>query len=800
VAVLDACARRRTYTGVSLRPFVTEERAASPQWVRRLTLASRAAALVVAAIGAAVVFGWTAGVPWLEDPLDHFAPMAPNTALLLILCGLSLGLSVISVETAPRGPRRGRWAAHVLAVIAASLALTILAQDVVGRDFGVDRLLVAYAPRPAVPTTLGLLSAAIALLLLDVRPRRGFAPAELVATLVATLGWLALGAFLYGPSRFYRWSPYPHAGGMAIHSSIALIALGLGIAVARPESGATAVFVSRHVGGQVARRMLLVVLSVPVVGYFAVRAQDAGLYPPPGAAVVAGVGAMLATVVITVAISQSLDRTDARRRRVEAETREWKRFFDRATFGAAFSTDDGRLRLVNEGYARMHGYTVAELEGKRIAEIFPPNRRADFAEHVAVVLERGSCRWESEHLRKDGSVFPVVIDASAVRDEHGELLYRGAYVQDITREKEAEEARSRLASLVQSSDDAIVARALDGTVLHWNRGAERVYGYSAAEMVGSSLARIVPEDRRVESRAIRDRALAGNIVVGIETERLRKDGRRVPVAVTLSPIRDPAGNIVAISTIERDISVLKRLEREREEWASIVAHDLRQPAATIHMVAEMLARTEGEPAKQKAIHRIRRASDRLERMIGDLLDVSRIGAGHFSVKMTAVRLSSLVEEAIELSPEVADRCRVTVAPEVDRALVDEGRCVQVLSNLLSNAGKYGEPGVPVDVQVERAGDMAQLTVTNEGPGIAPDELPRLFARFARTRSAEAGAKPGLGLGLYICRGIVEAHGGKLWVESVPGEKTHFRFTLPLAPRVDAAACAPGPAPGVVHAP
>jgi signal transduction histidine kinase len=104
-----------------------------------------------------------------------------------------------------------------------------------------------------------------------------------------------------------------------------------------------------------------------------------------------------------------------------------------------------------------------------------------------------------------------------------------------------------------------------------------------------------------------------------------------------------------------------------------------------------------------------------------------------------------------------------------------------LSNLLSNAAKYGDPETPIDVRVERESARVQITVTNEGPGIAPDEIPRLFSRFARTRSAQAGTAPGLGLGLYICHGIVEAHGGELRVDSIPGEKTHFSFTLPRAP-------------------
>lgn len=171
-------------------------------------------------------------------------------------------------------------------------------------------------------------------------------------------------------------------------------------------------------------------------------------------------------------------------------------------------------------------------------------------------------------------------------------------------------------------------------------------------------------------------------------------------------------------------------------------------------------------------------------MIEDLLAVSCIESNRLSVRPEQVSLPALIDEVLELAPQIAVRCRTAVEPGADRAWADTGRFMQVLTNLLSNAHKYGDPGTPIEVHVELVDGMVQISVTNEGPGIAPDEIPSLFARFARTRSARGGAVPGLGLGLYICRGIIEAHGGTLWVESVPGEKTHFRFTLPRAARAE----------------
>jgi PAS domain S-box-containing protein len=881
--------------------------------VRSLAIVAHLAAALLVVIGAGVLLGWAADVWWLKDPLGGFTHMAPNTALMLILSGLSLEL-LCSPATSSR-PRL--WAARSLAAACGVMALATLAEDLLGCDLGIDALLFEARPaRPAVPTSVALAFSSAALLSLDVRPRRGPTPAELLAAGTATIGALTLGGLLYGAIQFHLFSRHPPAVVMAIHTSATLLVLALGLLAARPVSGAMAIVTSPLVGGQVIRRMLPLLFCIPVLGYLAARAQDAGLYPPPGAAVVEAVASVIVATLIMLVVGHSLNGADARRRRTEQENREWKRFFDLATFGAVFGTGDGRLGWINPAFARMHGRTVAELVGRPIAEVFPPHRRAELAEKIGVANEHGHCRWESEHLRKDGSVFPVVIDLSSIRDERGETLYRAAYIQDITDEKAADAVRARLASLVQSADDAIVAKALDGTVLDWNHGAERIYGYAAAEVVGRSILAIVPDDRRAEREALRARVLAGEIVVGFETVRARKDGTLIQIALTLSPIRDPGGNIVGISTIARDISLrkqieadlrrareresahriwletviehtpeaivivdehgdvirqnaaasslaggigtlalsgrplphdvrspsgarlagddlpahrallhgettnarelavvassgelvpvlasaapvdiggerrgavtifrdmraLKQLERERTEWSSVVAHDLRQPAAVIRLAAESLARMEG-PAVQKAVERIRRASESLERMIEDLLDVSQIDARRLTVRPVHVSVPALITEAMEVLPGVASRCRTEVEPGATCAWADAGRCVQVLSNLLSNAHKYGDPGTPIEVRAEPFEGMVKISVTNEGPGIAPDEIPELFSRFSRTRSARSGTAPGLGLGLYICRGLVEALGGKLWVESVPGGKTHFQFTLPPA--------------------
>ena len=468
-------------------PFAPDAPTSSPRLLRALPRVANVAAAIVAAIGAAVLVGWAADIGRLKDPMGGFVVMVPNTALGLTLLGSSLGLSASVAASLRR-----RWMARALAVGCAALSAAILAEDLLGRDLGIDTLLFeAHPARPAAASSLALLLSSIALLVIDVRPRRGPAPAEFLAAGVAAIGSLTLGGYLYGAIQFYVSSRHPLATGMAIHTSVALLALATGILAARPASGVMGTFTSLLVGGHAVRRMLLVALSIPVLGYLAVRLQVAGLYVPPGAAVVTSVASMMVAVLITLAVGEWLNKADRLRLRTEEDSREWKRFFDRATFGAAFGTVDGKLGLVNEAYARMHRSTVADLAGRAITDLFPPDQRAEASEKLSIAKERGHCRWESEHAREDGSVFPVLIDASAVRDEQGQLLYFAAYVQDIAAEKRAEaelaRANALLDGLVRASPLAIVAVDIEGEVDLWNPAAERLFGWKADEVVGKPL-------------------------------------------------------------------------------------------------------------------------------------------------------------------------------------------------------------------------------------------------------------------------------------------------------------------------
>lgn len=291
-----------------------------------------------------------------------------------------------------------------------------------------------------------------------------------------------------------------------------------------------------------------------------------------------------------------------------------------------------------------------------------------------------------------------------------------------------------------------------------------------------------PDGRPVEwSELPLVRAYLGReAVANVEMMVVTRDGRAIPILVDAAPLLDPQGKSLGAVAVWRDIEQLKHLEQLRREWSAVVAHDLRQPLAIIRMWDQQLARST-EPRDQetaRAVSAIDRAVSRMSGMLDDLIDSSTIETHRVALQRTRFSLDELIREACEL-PE-AGRIRLGLEQDLE-VEADRGRIARVFDNLLSNALKYGDADGEIAVAAARRNGLIEVTVTNRGPTLAADEIAQLFSRFYRTRGARR--KEGLGLGLYIARGFIEAHGGKLWCESEK-RTTTFHFELPAAPAVE----------------
>jgi PAS domain S-box-containing protein len=355
-----------------------------------------------------------------------------------------------------------------------------------------------------------------------------------------------------------------------------------------------------------------------------------------------------------------------------------------------------------------------------------------------------------------------------------------------------------LAAIVASSDDAIVCKTLNGEVCSWNAAATRIFGYEPAEIIGRSITTIIPPELQNEEVEILSKVRRGERVDHFETIRITKDGRRIPISLTVSPVRDAQGNIIAASKVARDISerrraeaLLREADRRKDEFLALLAHELRNPLAPIRYALELTKRAgSSEPQRHEARQIIERQVTQLARLLDDLLDVSRISRGRVELRKQPLKLQGVVAVALEtVRPLITARHhRLTVnMPEAPVHLEgDSVRLVQVLSNLLTNAAKFTAPGGNIELAAITAADKVRVTVRDDGIGIAPEMRPRLFTMFAQDRSRSQ--EGGLGVGLCLVRELVALHGGAVEAESGgEGCGSTFSITLPIIARADGTA-------------
>ena len=365
--------------------------------------------------------------------------------------------------------------------------------------------------------------------------------------------------------------------------------------------------------------------------------------------------------------------------------------------------------------------------------------------------------------------------------------------------EEAQRAAARLAAIVASSDDAILSKSLHGTVLSWNKGAERLYGYREDEIVGRSISTIVPPEHPNEVADILNRIKRGEAVEHHETVRVRKDGTRVDVSVTISPIRDSKGRIIGASTIARDISERKRLQaslqeahdkaleasRLKSEFLAVMSHEIRTPMNAVIGMTGLLLDTELNEEQREYAETVRASGETLLTIINDILDFSKIEAGKLEVEIIEFDLRTVVEEVGDMLAERAHRKGLELVTLIEPGVPtlvrgDPGRLRQVLINLTGNAIKFTEKGeVVVRVTVARDtadASLVRFEVADTGIGIEPDKQASLFDAFSQADASTTRAYGGTGLGLAISKQIAELMGGEIGLESERGKGSTFWFT------------------------
>jgi PAS domain S-box-containing protein len=357
-----------------------------------------------------------------------------------------------------------------------------------------------------------------------------------------------------------------------------------------------------------------------------------------------------------------------------------------------------------------------------------------------------------------------------------------------------------LASIVESSNDAIVSKTLDGTVTSWNRAAERIFGYSDDEMIGHPITKLLVPGQSDDILLILEKISQGQRVEHYETLRRTKDGRTINVSLSVSPIRDATGKIIGAAKIARDITERKRIEdqnaallkeirqsaKHKDEFLSMLAHELRNPLAPLRNAVYLLHLRGDDPT---VVDRVREMMDRqithLGRLIDDLVDISRITRGTIKLNPERTDLARLARITTEDQHEIFQNSGIAFETRIPEIPVwvhgDHTRLTQVLENLLENARKFTQSGrIEIEVAADLTRQEAVMRVRDTGIGVDPELLPRLFEPFTQADRTLDRRSGGLGLGLALVKRLVELHDGTVSAQSAGTEQgAEFTIRLPL---------------------
>jgi PAS domain S-box-containing protein len=452
----------------------------------------------------------------------------------------------------------------------------------------------------------------------------------------------------------------------------------------------------------------------------------------------------------------------------------------------------------------MFGYGPMGMVGVPFKALVPAELHASFlAERAELGSEAASSRvgrmWEFDALRRDGTSFAMEMRRTALVTARGTFLI--GVGREIGERRRVDEARARLTAIIADSDDAIIGKDLNGIIYSWNKGAQTIFGYSAQEMVGDSILRLMPEDRLAEEKEIQARIARGESIQHFETVRKTRDGRLIDVSISISPIRNAAGEIVGASKIARDVTQTRLLEAQLREsqkmeaigmLASGIAHDFNNILGALLGNVELAEQDmQGHASAMDSLREVRKAGRRARDLVQQILAFGRRQA----TRREVISLTGVVEESVRMLRATLP-ARVSLqstyvngTPDI---MADATQVQQVLLNLGANSvhAMQGKPGF-IEVKVEpcdvddqlarkvaglHAGHHARVIFSDTGHGMDAATQSRIFEPFFTTKPQGEGT----GLGMSVVHGIIRDHEGAIAIHSGPGKGTRIELYFPAA--------------------
>ncbi|NNU33024.1 PAS domain S-box protein [Mucilaginibacter sp. S1162] len=458
-------------------------------------------------------------------------------------------------------------------------------------------------------------------------------------------------------------------------------------------------------------------------------------------------------------------------------------------------TLDGIINSWNPAAERMFGHTEAEAVGKHISLIIPHDRLGE-EDIIIGNISRGRKvdHFETVRMTKNGDMIPISVTISPITDNSGRVIGASKIARDISIYKRVNEKQGMLAAIVDGSDDTIVSKTLDGIITSWNKAAERMFGYTEQEIIGKHISLIIPPERIREEAFIIGEIFNGRRVDHFQTIRQAKDGRQIPLSITVSPIVDGNGNIIGASKIARDISEhlsaqeekarlfeqVKALNDKKDEFIGLASHELKTPLTSINGYLQLLSSLITDEKGKRFVDKTRQQVKKLNALVSDLLDVSSIEAGKLRFTEERFDIVQVIENVIELFAHSNNNYHIKLETDITELYIngDAHRIEQVLNNLLTNAIRYAPGSNQIIITLGREKNDVKIGVRDFGVGIAPEKLKQIFSRFYRVDETNPNVS-GTGIGLYLSKEVITRHNGKIWAESEPGVGSTFWLTLPL---------------------
>lgn len=460
---------------------------------------------------------------------------------------------------------------------------------------------------------------------------------------------------------------------------------------------------------------------------------------------------------------------------------------------------NGQIHYVSPSCERITGYTRDEFlrRGAGMVQIAHPEDRARAARYLRQALAGAPGNdVEARLIRKDGEIRWISASWQAVRSTTSKFLGIRLSLRDVSERKRVEAERARLLAELEATiaavADGLIIYGPSGEVLRMNAAAMRMLGYSSADAaspLAERMARLQPRTaagKPVPAANVPGvRALRGETVVGEVFVLRARDGRTIWTSTSAAPVRSQDGRLLGAVLTFTDITRRHDREEERRSVLRSISHDLRNPLTAIHGYAQLLRRelegAQSDAVTSRALVAISENTRHMGAMLQELSEAAQVDAGHVHLNLAPIDLPSFVGNLIGRLGNTASAERILVqAPRgLPRVMADPDRLERILTNLLTNALKYSPPESPVAVTMAAQGTEVWTSIADQGQGIAPGEIANLFQQYYRTREGRRQGD-GMGLGLYITRGLVAAHGGRIWVESEVGVGSTFTFTLALA--------------------